>query len=173
MAGRFLAVLILSAAAATPAVAQAPPAIPRPGTMVIPGNDKAYDAGEAAVEGVARGVKAIKDKFGAKAPLVDPLGGLLEGTTVVVRKGLPPAEIAEDDSEDTKLTEAVVTHIEKVRTQLTVRYDDGSKVSLQFAGTAGSDSATAKAAASKTDVLSLTYTDDSGRKATRVFTKIS
>ena len=164
--------LFILSATATPAVAQAPPAIPRPGTMVIPGNDKAYDAGEAAVEGVARGVKAIKDKFGAKAPLVDPLGGLLEGTTVVIRKGLPPAEIAEDDGEDTNVTEATVAHIEKVRTQLTVRFDDGSRVSLQFVGTAGSDSA-AKAAASKTDVLSLTYTDDSGRKATRVFTKIS
>jgi hypothetical protein len=172
MVRRLLGAAIISAAVAAPAVAQTAPPIPRPGTMVLPGNAGVYDAGEAAVEGVARGVKAIKDKFGAKAPLVDPLGGLLEGSTVVIRKGLPPAEVVEDDSEETNVTEATVTHIEKVRTQLTVRFDDGSKASLQFAGTAGSDSA-AKAAASKSDVLSLTYTDDSGRKATRVFTKIS
>lgn len=141
--------------------------------MAIPaGNDKLYDAGEAAADGVARGVRAVKDKFGAKAPLVDPLGGLLEGTTVVVRKGLPPAEADDADADGANLSEATVTHIEKARTQLTLRFDDGAKTVLQFAGSAGSDGANAKAS-SAADVLSLTYTDDTGRKATRVFTKIS
>jgi hypothetical protein len=171
------AVVVLGVASASPAVAQIAPPVPRPGTMAIPsGNDKLYDAGEAAADGVARGVRAVKDKFGAKAPLVDPLGGLLEGTTVVVRKGLPPADNADADTgvdaKETNVSEATVTQIEKARTQLTVRFDDGTRTVLQFAGNAGSDSAKEKAA-SATEVLSLTYTDDTGRKATRVFTKIS
>lgn len=172
--GRLLlgAVIAITASSA-PAFAQIAPPVPRPGTMAIPsGNDKLYDAGEAAADGVVRGVRAIKDKFGAKAPLVDPLGGLLEGTTVVVRKGLPPTDTdAADDANGTNVSEATVTHIEKVRTQLTLRFDDGSKAVLQYAGNAGSDSANAKASAA--DVISLTYTDDTSRKATRVFTKIS
>jgi hypothetical protein len=65
-----------------------------------------------------------------------------------------------------------VTHIEKARTQLTLRFDDGTKTNLQFAGSASSDKANANSGAAA-DVLSLTYTDDTGRKATRVFTKIS
>jgi opacity protein-like surface antigen len=176
----FGAVLAVAIASAVPAAAQVAPPIPRPGTMAIPsGNDKLYDAGEAAADGVARGVRAVKDKFGAKAPLVDPLGGLLEGTTVVVRKGLPPA--AADGATDTdvadvadnaNVSEATVTHIEKARTQLTLRFDDGTKTNLQFAGSASSDKANANSGAAA-DVLSLTYTDDTGRKATRVFTKIS
>jgi opacity protein-like surface antigen len=170
----FGAILAVSLASAVPAAAQIAPPIPRPGAMAIPaGNDKLYDAGEAAADGVVRGVRAVKDKFGAKAPLVDPLGGLLEGTTVVVRKGLPPADAdAAADADNANVSEATVTHIEKVRTQLTLRFDDGTKSVLQFAGSAGSDGANAKAA-SAADVLSLTYTDDTGRKATRVFTKIS
>ena len=173
MARALLCALVMSAIA-VPAAAQVAPPVPRPGTMAIPaGNDKLYDAGEAAAEGVVKGVRAIKDKFGAKAPLVNPFGGLLEGSTVVVRRGLPPAEIAADESDDANVSEATVTHIEKVRTQLTLRFDDGTKVGLQFAGNAGSDGAAAKAAASGTEILSLTYTDDTGRKATRVFTKIS
>jgi len=169
----FASVIALTTASTVPASAQIAPPVPRPGTMAIPaGNDKLYDAGEAAAEGVARGVKAIKDKFGAKAPLVDPLGGLLEGTTVVVRKGLPPAADTADETSDANISEATVTHIEKVRTQLTLRFDDGTKAVLQYAGNAGSDAATAKGA-SAPDVMSLTYTDDTGRKATRVFTKIS
>jgi len=166
--------IALAAMSADSAFAQIAPPVPRPGTMAIPaGNDKLYDAGEAAADGVVRGVKAIKDKFGAKAPLVDPLGGLLEGTTVVVRKGMPPADAGvADEADGADVSEATVTHIEKVRTQLTLRFDDGAKAVLQYAGNAGSDSANAKAA-SATDVISLTYTDDTGRKATRVFTKIS
>lgn len=167
------AILAVSVASAVPALAQIAPPIPRPGTMAIPsGNDKLYDAGEAAADGVVRGVRAVKDKFGAKAPLVDPLGGLLEGTTVVVRKGVPPADTDAEADGDAKVSEATVTHIEKARTQLTLRFDDGTKSVLQFAGNAGSDSANTKAG-SAADVLSLTYTDDTGRKATRVFTKIS
>src|SRR5215510_8633639 len=89
----FGALLAVSFASAVPAFAQMAPPIPRPGTIAIPsGNDKLYEAGEAAADGVVRGVRAVKDKFSAKAPLVDPLGGLLEGTTVVVRKGLPPTD---------------------------------------------------------------------------------
>jgi opacity protein-like surface antigen len=168
------AVVALTAASAAPAFAQVAPPVPRPGAMAIPsGNDKLYDAGEAVADGVVRGVRAIKDKFGAKAPLVDPLGGLLEGATVVVRKGMPPADTdAADDANGRNVSEATVTHIEKVRTQLTLRFDDGTKAVLQFAGNAGSDGANAKAS-SATDVMSLTYMDDTGRKATRVFTKIS
>jgi hypothetical protein len=175
----FGVVLAVSLASAVPALAQIAPPIPRPGTMAIPsGNDKLYDAGEAAADGVVRGVRAIKDKFGAKAPLVDPLGGLLEGTTVVVRKGLPPADADADadpgkaDQDVKDVSEATVTHIEKTRTQLTLRFNDGTKTVLQFAGSAGSDGANAKGA-SAADVLSLTYTDDTNHKATRVFTKIS
>jgi opacity protein-like surface antigen len=174
--GAVLAVAV-AVASAVPAAAQTAPPIPRPGTMAIPsGNDKLYDAGEAAADGVVRGVRAIKDKFGAKAPLVDPLGGLLEGTTVVVRKGLPPADADgapdKDVADNANISEATVTRIEKARTQLTLRFEDGTKTNLQFAGSAGSDGANAKAGAAA-DVLSLTYTDDTGRKATRVFTKIS
>jgi len=169
----FGAVLAVALASAVPVLAQIAPPVPRPGTIAIPaGNDKLYEAGEAAADGVARGVRAVKDKFGAKAPLVDPLGGLLEGTTVVVRKGPPPAEADAVDADGATVSEATVTHIEKARTQLTLRFDDGAKTVLQFAGSAGSDSANAKAS-SAADVLSLTYTDDTGRKATRVFTKIS
>jgi hypothetical protein len=170
----FGAVLAVSMASAVPAFAQIAPPVPRPGTIAIPaGNDKLYEAGEAAADGVARGVRAVKDKFGAKAPLVDPLGGLLEGTTVVVRKGPPPADAdATVDADGPSVSEATVTHIEKARTQLTLRFEDGTKTVLQFSGSAGSGSPNAKAA-SAADVLSLTYTDDTGRKATRVFTKIS
>jgi hypothetical protein len=171
-----LGAVVLSVAAATSTFAQIAPPVPRPGTMAIPsGNDKLYDAGEAAADGVVRGVRAIKDKFGAKAPLVDPLGGLLEGTTVVVRKGLPPADsVAADEDDQANVSEATVTHIEKVRTQLTVRFDDGTKVALQLTGPPAADGAAgAKTTASTADVISLTYTDDAGRKATRVFTKIS
>ena len=176
MVRTLLVAVVLCVAAATSAFAQMAPPVPRPGAMAIPsGNDKLYDAGEAAAEGVVRGVRAIKDKFGAKAPLVDPLGGLLEGTTVVVRKGLPPAEPAAADEDDqANVSEATVTHIEKVRTQLTLRFDDGKKVALQLASSSGSDTtAGAKTTSSTADVVSLTYTDDTGRKTTRVFTKIS
>jgi hypothetical protein len=176
MARTLLAAVVLSVAGATSAFAQIAPPVPRPGTMAIPsGNDKLYDAGEAAADGVVRGVRAVKDKFGAKAPLVDPLGGLLEGTTVVVRKGLPPAEpVAGDEDDQANVSEATVTHIEKVRTQLTVRFDDGKKVVLQLTSSPGSDTAAgAKTTASAAEVVSLIYTDDTGRKTTRVFTKIS
>ena len=156
---------------ASTAFGQTATPLPRKGTMAIPaGNDKLYDAGEAAAEGVAHVVRAVKDRFGDKAPLVDPLGGLLEGTTVVVRDGPPLSDTAANDEESdrTGVSEATVIQIEKTRVQLTLRYDDGKKAVLHLASGIG----TAKNASTPTDVLSLTYKDDAGRKTTRVFTKL-
>ena len=55
-----------------------------------------------------------QDRFGDKAPLVDPLGGLLEGTTVVVRDGPPLSDTAANDEESdrTGVSEATVIQIE-------------------------------------------------------------
>jgi hypothetical protein len=172
---RTLLCAVFAFALAVPAIAQVAPPISRPGTMAIPsGNDKLYDAGEAAAEGVVRGVRAIKDALSAKPPLVDPLGGLLEGTTVVVRKGLPPAETeAPSESDQANVSEATVTHIDKLRTQLTLRFDDGKKAMLQLAEHAGSQAQSSGRTTASTELLSLTYTDDTGRKTTHVFTKIS
>jgi hypothetical protein len=169
---------------ATTLWAQSPP--PVQGTIAPEDTTrKVYAAGHviivSALDGIESVLRYTRDLFGGKGPAVDPLGGLREGSTVVVRQGFDgakggaPAEVDRRLDEGAQATEAIVTSIDRARRNVTIRFDDGRKEKLRLAGLTGRTSAdTAKdvdPARTGGGVVTVSYADDKGERIDRLFTK--
>ena len=116
---------------------------------------------------------------GGKGRGLDALGGLREGSTVVVHYTVTEAEASAREidrigDEGLKVTEGVVTRIDRERKQITIRFDDGRSETLRLtdraAAEAGEDIDQAATAAVKVIVY---YSDEGGRKVAHFFKKAS
>jgi hypothetical protein len=151
--------------------AQSPP--PVQGTVAPDSTTRSVYAGAAAlVEGVERVARYTKNLFTRGGnPGVDPLNGLREGTTVAVRRGVPPPGVDDLESTGANVTEGVVTRIERGRKQVVIRLDDHTTETLRIANYAVSD---ARAAADPPDETMVTvyYRDETGERAAHPFKKV-
>ena len=164
--------------------AQSPP--PVRGTIALEGTmKKVYRAANTVIVTTIDGVDHIyhftKDLLvhGGRAPGVDVLEGLREGTTVVVHYTVEGAEESATEidrigDEGLKVTEGVVTRIDRRRKQITIRFDNGKTETLRLtdraAAEAGQDVDQAETSATKVIVY---YSDEGGRKVAHFFKKIS
>jgi hypothetical protein len=116
---------------------------------------------------------------GGKGRGLDALEGLREGSTVVVHYTVTEAEASAREidrigDEGLKVTEGVVTRIDRGRKQITIRFDDGRRETLRLTDRAAAEAATdvdqAATAAVKVIVY---YSDEAGRKVAHFFKKAS
>jgi hypothetical protein len=131
---RTIAVL-LAVGLSTAVSAQSSP--PVQGTVALEGTmNKFYRASNvvivATVDGIEHAYRFAKDLVvhGGKGAGVDALEGLREGSTVVVHLTPHGAEQAADEidvigDEGLRVTEAVVTRLDRRHHEMTVRYSDG------------------------------------------------
>ena len=164
--------------------AQSPP--PAQGTIALEGTmKKFYRAANTIIVTTIDGVEHVyhftKDLLvhGGKGRGVDALQGLREGNTVVVHytvEGVEESarEIDRVGDEGLKVTEGVVTRIDRGRKQITIRFDNGKTETLRLtdraAADAGKDVDQGGAGATKVIVY---YSDEAGRKVAHFFKKTS
>jgi hypothetical protein len=116
---------------------------------------------------------------GGKDAGVDVLAGLREGSSVVVRYTPdvvePPAtEIDRIGDEGVKVTEGMVTHIDRRRTAITFRFDNGTIETLRLVSRASAE-AEADSDRSVTDStrVIIYYKDETGRRVPLFFRRAS
>jgi hypothetical protein len=138
---------------------------------------KVYAAGHALIAGVEGAFGYVRDLFAGKSPAVDPLDGLREGTTVVVRQGSPAenggaSDLDRSRSDRATVTEATVTSIDRKRQNVTIRFEDGKKEKLRLAGgtAAGKNADTGRTAQA---LVTMSYAVDKGERIERLFTKMN
>jgi len=182
LAQRFIVsgVILASSCLATGTQVAAQTAPPVQGTIAPDDTTrKVYAAGHVVIVGVLDGVdhamQFAKNLFGGKPPAVDPLGGLREGTTVVVREARgnsAPHGVSREADNGLMVTEGMVTAIDRVRKNVTVRFDDGKKESLRLAGRQPADGGKEVDSAGLAEgLVALSYPDDKGERIDRLFTK--
>ena len=156
------------------------------GTVALEGTvDKEYRAANVivvnTVDGVKHAFEFTKDLLihGGRSSGPDALGGLIEGTTVVVHYtvsgGIESAqEIDRVDDAGVEKTEGVVTGIDRGRKQIKIRFDSGRTETFRLtdraAADAGKDLDQGGTGLTKVVVY---YTDESGQKVAHYFKKIS
>src|SRR5262249_20436306 len=121
--------------------AQSPP--PVGGTIALEGTmKKVYRAANVVVVGTIDGVQQVYGftknlvVHGGRGTGVDPLAGLREGSIVVMHypadEALPSqTEIDRVGNEGVRITEGTVTRIDRKRTEITVRFDNATTVTLR------------------------------------------
>lgn len=173
-------VILASSCLATATQVAAQTAPPVQGTIAPDDTTrKVYAAGHVVIVGVLDGVdhamEFAKNLFGGKPPAVDPLSGLREGTTVVVReaRGMrAPRGGSREADNGLMATEGMVTAIDRLRKNVTVRFDDGKKEALRLAGHQPADAGKEVDAAGLAEgLVALSYPDDKGERIDRLFTK--
>jgi hypothetical protein len=169
----------------TGAVAQTPPPIGGlTGTIAMDGTVDAVDAGAQTV--VVKTVDGIKHLFhGTRDLLVhggngaNTLKDLREGTTVAVHYTLAGSEAAAEEidrigSDGLRMTEGVVTRVDRGRKEIVIRFDDGRSETYQLTERAaqgvGKDLDRSVSDATRIVVY---YTDEAGRKVVHFFKKAS
>jgi hypothetical protein len=107
---------------------------------------------------------------GGKEPGVDALEGLREGTMIVVHRHAsgPEASVAEIDvvgEEGLKITEGVVTDINRRKQEITIEYANGTKETLKMTARAAAenDSQLEESDSTVTRIV-VYYSDEAGRK---------
>jgi hypothetical protein len=161
---------------------QSPP--PVQGTIALEGTmKKVYRAANTVIVTTIDGVEHVyhftKDLLvhGGKGAGVDALEGLREGSTVVVHYTVRGAqesvtEIDRIGDEGLKVTEAIVTRIDRGRKQITIRFDNGTTETLRLTDRAAAEAGTDVAATGATKII-VYYSDDKGRKVAHFFKKAS
>jgi hypothetical protein len=159
------------------AMAQSAP--PVRGTMALEGTiKKVYAAANAVVVATIDGVEHVyhftKDLLvhGGKGTGVDALRGLREGSTVVVHylvEGTQESaqEIDQIGLEGLRVTEGMVTHIDRGRKQITIRFDSGKKETFRLTERAAADGPQT----TSTRVI-VYYSNERGQKVAHYFRKI-
>ncbi len=116
---------------------------------------------------------------GGKGRGMDALEGLREGSTVVVHYTVTEAEASAREidrigDEGLKVTEGVVTRIDRGRKQITIRFDDGRSETLRLTDRAAAEAAkdVDQAAAAAVKVI-VYYSDEAGRKVAHFVKKAS
>ena len=177
-------VLFAAGAMSVPLVAQSPP--PVQGTVALEGTMKSfYRAANTVVVATIDGIEHVYHfttnlvVHGGKGTGVDALAGLQEGATVVVHYtvNLNEASATEIDrigDEGLEITEGVVTHVDRRRKQITIRFDNGKTETLgltdRAAAEAGAELGEPGAGPTKIVVY---YRDEGGQKVAHFFKKIS
>jgi hypothetical protein len=116
---------------------------------------------------------------GSKKPGVDALDGLREGTTVVIHyeNGETPASVRETDvlgDDRLKITEGVVTDIDRGDKEIKIRFANGKTETLRMTDRATAESRAAVNPTSRdaTKII-VYYTDEQGHKLAHYFRKAS
>jgi hypothetical protein len=153
------------------------------GTMALEGTMKTlYKAAHEFIIVTADGAEHVyhftKDLLlhGGKSPGPDALADMREGTTVVVhyetRAGQQAAvEVDQVGGEGLKTTEGMVTHIDRKRAEITIRFDNGSTEKLRLTGRAAAEAPTALGEAAGARVI-VYYSDEGGHKVAHSFRKV-
>jgi hypothetical protein len=112
---------------------------------------------------------------GGKKPGVDALEGLRDGTTVVIHytESGPQAAAEEIDllgDEGLKMTEGIVTDIDRRKKEITIKYANGRTETLQMTSRAAAESEAGidESGGEGTQVI-VYYADESGRKVAHYF----
>jgi hypothetical protein len=166
--------------------AQTPPPIPgHTGTIALEGTVKQlYRAANTIVVGTIDGVERVLHY--TRALIVHGatgdaggLRGLREGSSVVVHysmEGTSEAahEIDRLGDEGLKTTEGVVTRIDRAHKEITIKFADGTRETLQLTDRAAVDAGNdvGRATAGTTKVI-VYYSDKAGHKVAHFFKKIS
>ena len=177
------AVALVMLAAASTAAAQSPP--PVQGTIALEGTmKKFYRAANVVVVATMDGVEHVyhfaKDLVvhGGKGSGVDALEGLREGSTIVVHYTVQGAEEAAREvdvigGDGLEVTEGLVTHVDRGRKQVTVRYDNGKTEIFQLTERAAAETTQTvdQAASGGTKVL-IYYADEHGQRVAHFFRRV-
>lgn len=116
---------------------------------------------------------------GGKAPGVDALEGLREGTTVVIHEGKGGSQASAEEIDvlgdgGLKIAEGIVTNIDRRKKEITIRYNNGTTETLQMTTRAAAESSAdvdeAKGEATRIVVY---YSDEAGHKIAHYFRKSS
>jgi hypothetical protein len=164
--------------------AQSPP--PVRGTIALEGTmKKFYKAANTVIVATKDGIEHVyhftKDLLvhGGRGAGVDALSGLREGTTVVVHYVSTGAdqsavEIDRIGDEGLKVTEGIVHRIDRKRSQITIRFDNGTTETLRLTERAAAEASTEIARApTETTKIIVYYSDEGGRKVAHYFKKAS
>lgn len=165
------------------AAAQSPP--PVQGTIALEGTMKTfYRAANVVIvttmDGVEHAYHFTRDLVvhGGKGSGVDSLEGLREGSTVVVHytaEGANQAvrEVDVIGSEGLEVTEGIVSSIDRARTQITVRYDNGKTEVFRLTDRAASEaSKEIEQAGARGARVVVYYMDEHGQKVAHFFRKV-
>jgi len=172
---------------ATPAPAQQPPPINGvTGTIALEGTvNKVYAAANTVIVTTIDGVDHVfhytKNLLvhGGKGAGVDALACLQEGASVVVhytKEGAneAAAEIDHVGGEGLKMTEGVVTRIDRQRKEIVIKFENGTTETLKLTDRAAADvGKDLDKAATGSTKITVYYTDDAGRKVAHFFKKVS
>jgi hypothetical protein len=116
---------------------------------------------------------------GGKKPGVDALEGLREGTTVVIhyengQTDVSVSEIDVVDDDGLKISEGVVTDIDRPENEITIKFANGKTETLRMTDRAAAESRTAINPSSG-DAMRIVvyYTDEQGHKIVHYFRKAS
>jgi hypothetical protein len=106
---------------------------------------------------------------GGKKPGVDALEGLREGTMIVVHRNVsgPETSVAEIDlvgDEGLKITEGVVTDINRRKQEITITYTNGTTETLKMTAQAAAENDTLGRPVSTRMRIVIYYADEAGRK---------
>ena len=116
---------------------------------------------------------------GGRKPGVDALEGLRDGTTVVIHytENGPHAAAEEIDllgDEGLKMTEGVVTDIDRGKKEITVKYANGRTETLHMTDRVAAESgAGIEKSNGEAAHIVIYYADESGRKVAHYFKKVS
>ena len=114
---------------------------------------------------------------GGKKPGVDALEGLRDGATVVIHYTENGAQAAAEEidvlgEEGLKITEGVVTDINRGKKEITIEYANGKTETLQMTKRAAAESGADEESSEGAHIV-VYYADESGRKVAHYFRKVS
>lgn len=168
------------------AAQQPPPIGGVTGTIALEGTvEKEYGAANTVivktVDGARHAFHYTKDLLvhGGKGDGADALRGLRDGSTVVVHYTVEGGEAAAQEidrvgDEGLKVTEGIVTGIDRRRKQITVRFDNGVTETFALTERAASDAGQdVDQAVNGTTKVIVYYTDEAGQKVAHFFKKTS
>lgn len=169
---------------ASPMHAQNRPPLTEP--VALEGTMKSFYKGAKVVivttmDGVEHVYRFTKDLIvhGGRKPGVDALEGLREGTTVVIHEdaGGEQASAEEIDvlgDDGLKISEGIVTDIDRGKKEITIRYDNGQIETLQMTTRAAAESTPDLDEASNQPTrIVVYYSDEEGNKIAHYFRKVS
>jgi hypothetical protein len=184
-AGCFAALAVgLVLASLEPLGAQSPP--PVQGTIALEGRMKEfYRAANViivtTIDGVDHMYQFTKNLVvhGGKGSGVDALEGLKEGNTVVVHYTVSgdqalAQEIDRFGDEGLKISEGKVSHIDRKRKEITIKFENGATETLRMTDRASAESSdTLEQIGAEGTKIIVYYADESGRKVAHYFRKAS
>jgi hypothetical protein len=114
---------------------------------------------------------------GGKTPGADALDELSEGTPIVIHRKLDGEQASADEidllgDEGLKVTEGRVTHVDRRKKEITIRYANGKTETLQLTARAAAESVASVDESNEgwTDIV-IYYADEHGHKVAHYVTK--